>query len=539
MLKKIGFAVVGLSLLAAPLFASADVLSDLQSQVQVLLAQISALQQQSGISVSTPAAPSFMCPQIFRSLSQGMSGSDVMSLQSYLGVSPTGYFGPLTANAVAQFQSSEGISPVGIVGPLTRAALARRCGQIQNGSFSATPMSGAAPLAVNFTYAPETDDSAQYYIAFGDGQGQVMNTQQIYCIKAPCISPSVASHTYTSSGTFTATVSPYIACLYSNPRCMIAQPAPLGTVTITVTNGSTSGAPSISGVDGPTTLQVNQQGTWSVHVNDSSGYLSYSVHWGDEVPPPMYYLSMAPAAQSTGTFSHTYATAGTYAPTFTVTNGNGQSASASATVVIGSTNAGTLSASPTSGTAPLGVHFATTNMTQSPSTIHDWYTVDFGDGTSGDLALPSFTSTTCIGSIGCVDHTYAQSGTYTAHIVHHPDPAAYCPTTNGTYCGSTLTFNTVTITVTAGQTSGTFSASPTSGFAPLTVAFSVGLISFTGIDFGDGQNIQAPLFGMCSSAPCWTTNHTYAFSGAYTAKLINGYSNGQPQIVGTAAINVR
>ena len=42
-----------------------------------------------------------ICPQILRTLAQGVSGTDVRELQAYLGVSQTGYFGPLTASAVA------------------------------------------------------------------------------------------------------------------------------------------------------------------------------------------------------------------------------------------------------------------------------------------------------------------------------------------------------------------------------------------------------------------------------------------------------
>jgi len=490
MFKKIGLMVVGMAFVASPLIASADVLSDLQAQLQSLLSQLHVLQQ-AGNSNSFPdsavctmeakqcpdgsyvgrsgpncefatcgggASPSRVCPQILRYLSQGSTGDDVMNLQTYLGVSATGYFGPLTANAVAKFQASEGLSQVGIVGPLTRAAFARRCGypNPQGSSLSATPTRGDAPLPVNFTFAPKTDNVGQYYIEFGDGEAQVMDTQQIYCITTPCISPSVASHTYASPGSYTAAVSYYIACLYSEPRCLMAQPAPLATVTITVGNGSTIGTPSISGVDGPTTLRVGQQGTWSVRVADSSGYLSYSVRWGDEFRPfDGTSAMMAPWIGNSGTFTHTYNTAGTYSPTFTVTNGQGQSASASVTVVVGggSTNSGTLSASPTSGHSPLRVHFATSNMTMSPSSIHDWYSVDFGDGTSAELALSG-----CSGSIGCVDHTYQRSGAYTARVVHHPDSVANCPTGSGTYCGSTLTFNTVTITVN-GSTSGTPSIS--------------------------------------------------------------------------------
>src|SRR3989344_5108765 len=259
MFKKIGFMVVGMAFVASPLIASADVLSDLQARLQSLLSQLHVLQQQAGNSTSFGdsvvctmeakqcpdgsyvgrsgpncefascgggAMPSRVCPQILRYLSQGSTGDDVMNLQTYLGVSATGYFGPLTANAVAKFQASEGLSQVGIVGPLTRAAFARRCGypNPQGSSLSATPTRGAAPLPVNFTFAPKTDNVGQYYIEFGDGDSQVMDTQQIYCITTPCISPSFASHTYGTVGTYTASVSYYVACLYATtgPRCLMA-----------------------------------------------------------------------------------------------------------------------------------------------------------------------------------------------------------------------------------------------------------------------------------------------------------------------------
>jgi len=283
--------------------------------------------------------PGKICPKFARTLVRGMRGDDVAQLQAYFGVSQTGFFGPLTQQALVQFQLQEGISPIGILGPLTRGAFARRCGTISQ-NFSASPTFGSAPLSVNFNYVP-SDDSAQYHIEFGDGQGQLMSVQQIYCIRAPCISPSLASHTYTSSGTYTASVSRYIACLYTNPRCMIVQPPPLGRVTITVTNGSTAGAPSISGIDGPTLITLGQQGTWSVRVSDSSGYLSYSVRWGDE-PQQIYApTASAGAIQSTGTFTHTYSSPGTFQPTFTVTNGNGQSASASVSVYVEGGTSGT------------------------------------------------------------------------------------------------------------------------------------------------------------------------------------------------------
>ena len=482
MYKKIGFAVVGLAFVASPLLASAATLSDLFAQLESLLSQIRILQQQSVATSSEPvmctmevkqcpdgsyvgrsgpkcefapcdggAPPSLVCPQILRSLSQGSTGEDVRGLQAYLGVLQTGYFGPLTASAVMKFQAEEGLSPVGIVGPLTRAAFARRCGNPdpQHSTFTASPTHGAAPLFVSFTYAPRTDDSGKYYIEFGDGEGQLMDTQQIYCIRAPCISPATASHTYASTGVYTATVSRYIACLYTEPRCLMAEPPPLATVVITVGGGSTVGAPSISSVEGPTQLAVGESGSWSVRVNDTSGYLSYSVHWGDEGSTPLYGGAADSARlASSGMFTHTYARAGTYSPTFTVTNGNGQSASASATVFVGgSTASDTFTVKPTSGAAPLAVSF-------SASYEGTRYSVDFGDSQSATMVIVPIFCDYYDGDGKCptsnkqfMNHTYISAGTYTARLIK---PAGPCYAPPGAACMASIgpeVVGTVTITV--------------------------------------------------------------------------------------------
>jgi len=66
-----------------------------------------------------------------RQLEQGMSGSDVGTLQTFLAqdntIYPQGlvtdFFGPLTFAAVSNFQSRNGIATVGRVGPITLAAI--------------------------------------------------------------------------------------------------------------------------------------------------------------------------------------------------------------------------------------------------------------------------------------------------------------------------------------------------------------------------------------------------------------------------------
>ncbi len=71
----------------------------------------------------------------------GATGSDVTTLQSYLAqdssIYPegkvTGYFGALTAAAVARFQTAHGLASVGRVGPLTLVALNNAMGGVSTG----------------------------------------------------------------------------------------------------------------------------------------------------------------------------------------------------------------------------------------------------------------------------------------------------------------------------------------------------------------------------------------------------------------------
>jgi hypothetical protein len=101
---------------------------------------------------------------------------------------------------------------------------------------------------------------------------------------------------------------------------------------------TTTTPPTISGVSGPQTLNVNQQGTWTVNASDSSSWnLSYSVQWGDGTHNLSNNSATAWQASQYATLTHTYTVAGTYTPTFTVTDSNGLTAQTSLTVVVGNT----------------------------------------------------------------------------------------------------------------------------------------------------------------------------------------------------------
>ena len=113
--------------------ARAQTVNDLQAQIQVLLAQIAALQ-----GGTTGGA----CFTFTMNLTVGSTGNEVMQLQKFLNGkgftvaasgagsvgNETAYFGSLTQAAVAKFQAANGITPTaGYFGPITRTKVNSMC----------------------------------------------------------------------------------------------------------------------------------------------------------------------------------------------------------------------------------------------------------------------------------------------------------------------------------------------------------------------------------------------------------------------------
>ncbi len=270
-----------------PFAASALTADDIQQQIATLLHQIAQLQEQLKSIKPDPVActqearqcpdgswvgrsgpncefasceglrplPPPRCPDIKRVLYRGVSGDDVSSLQEFLGVSVTGYFGTVTEAAVQKAQAQEGIATAGTpgttgygaVGSKTRAWILRRCGGGGNEEkFKASPTSGNAPLNVRFSYNLGTiGDSKSYSVDFGDGTSGSMNNAawDAKCGAPGCVDSWSISHIYTSNGTYTARLflQPVFSCP-ANADCNTPARQQIGTATVTVgsTNGSTS-----------------------------------------------------------------------------------------------------------------------------------------------------------------------------------------------------------------------------------------------------------------------------------------------------------
>ena len=98
---------------------------------------------------------------------------------------------------------------------------------------------------------------------------------------------------------------------------------------------------SISGISGPTTLNVNQSGSWTINVNNSqNSNLSYYVVWGDEnnyaAPATTNKNGEEPNIYvQTATFTHTYLYAGAFNPKFYVRDNLGNSTNVSISINVG------------------------------------------------------------------------------------------------------------------------------------------------------------------------------------------------------------
>jgi hypothetical protein len=267
---------------------------------------------------------------------------------AYLG---TGHFGPITLTAVKQFQSAQGLPTTGFVGPMTRASIKQMtCGTTTTNVslYSILPTSGSAGSTVNVSGFGFTQNNTILF----DGSVAVRNVPITSSIAIACTTDPACRGGIRQTLTFSVPA-------YLSPNCPIGSMCPMymrqitpGAYTVTVQNenGTSNGttftvtllsasAISISGLDAPSTLTVDNLGTWTVHVVAGSGVsnLHYSVHWGDEAVGMSQSNIMMPipsSTQTSATLTHTYQQTGTYTPIFTVTDDNGNSTSVSNTLTV-------------------------------------------------------------------------------------------------------------------------------------------------------------------------------------------------------------
>lgn len=226
--------------------------------------------------------------------------------------------------------------------------------------FSASPLSGEAPLTVQFT-DESTGSPTTWKWNFGDGNTSTAENP---------------SHKYYRAGSYT--------------------------VSLTVNDGATSDSDvkeNFITVREPEKPEVPVV-TASFETDVTSGKVPLTVRFTDTSTggPTSWKWNFGDGATSTAQNpSHTYSTAGTYSVTLVATNGT-VSDDFEKSITAGNGPTASFTASPTEGVAPLTVKFTDTS-TGSP-TRWEW---DFGDGSTLSTAQnPS--------------HTYSGPGTYTVKL---------------------------------------------------------------------------------------------------------------------------
>lgn len=368
-------------------------------------------------------------------LTLGSSGADVVNLQSWLiangydipslssGLTMKGYFGGQTRAALIRFQLANGLPGTGYFGPMSRGWFRNWKGNKDNNqqAIKLTSPNGGESWAIGSTQTIRWNTSSN-----SDNSGVTIKIVRNIsgCFNAgtrPCL--AVVDPEYTiatnvaNTGSYQWTVTSitgdsYASAAGSNYLIRICKNSGQGNgacdtsdAMFSITSGTTdSRAPVINGIDAPTSLSVNQTGTWTVRATDpQNGTLSYTVDWGDAgqaICPTGYQCNTAvtasPSVQQNSTFTHSYSWTGTYTVRFTVRNSVGLSAQSSATVQVGTNS----TAGPLRIVTPNGYEQWKTGTTQ----LIQWTSPAYFRATYADLRLVSYQAP-CPPNANCITYS--------------------------------------------------------------------------------------------------------------------------------------
>lgn len=350
--------VVGLSLtfVLSPIITSAQTASAeaLQAQIADLLAQIKALQAQLAAQQGQTPTTESWCHEFTTNMKIGDYGTEVGALTAALnkeglierGMTSSLTYDETTASAVSAFQeryAKEILKPNGLsagtgyVGAATRAKLNAlyECG-VNNSTIQiptlTMPVTGAtfnpgSPMMISWVGGTPSDS---YLLVLQDPNGGRLN------LTDGGILSSAGSYTWNipaniQTGNYLVAVFAITGKMDDQSR--LSSWRKISIANVPVVTGSNV---VINGVSGPTTLDVNQWGTWTVKATGPSGSnLSYSVVWGDEASAVsglgLKGIPTGATEQQTATFTHSYSRAGTYNVAFYVIDTNQQFAQAGRT----------------------------------------------------------------------------------------------------------------------------------------------------------------------------------------------------------------
>jgi PKD repeat protein len=332
--------------------------------------------------------------------------------------------------------------------------------------FEATPLSGSAPLTVQFTdlsIGPPTT----YYWDFGD---------------ATISDQANPSHTYSGPGSYTVTLTvSNSGGSHTMKRENYVLVGGSGGVVADFEASPTNGG-------APLTVKFTDKSVGSPTM--------WIWDFGDGVIP-MDASCAGDNCNNLANPTHTYTAPGTYTVKLTASSQTGGTNTKTREGYITVTQSGGVvadfEATPTNGAAPLTVKF--TDKSVGSPTMWIW---DFGEGV---IPMDASCAGDSCNNIANPTHTYTAPGTYTVKLTASSQ-------TGGTSTKTREGYITVTQ---SGAIIADFSGSPTAGSVPLTVQFndrSIGGPTMWSWDFGDGGSDMMA-----------NPSHVYRNPGSYTVKL--------------------
>ncbi len=227
------------------------------------------------------------------------------------------------------------------------------------------------------------------------------------------------------------------------------------------TGGGTNNslAPVISNLSAPTTLQTNQVGTWSLTATDpQNSQITYYVSWGDERNFPYPVAASAPITSTFGqrsTFTHAYASPGTYTITFRARNNLGYESQTTTTVYVTNSGGGNNTDGLTISTVPTKYSYSqgeaiTFNITARNNTAYEKI-LSFNSGCQTSYSIGSYNSgnnQAC--TLAFTSVRIPAYGTQTWTATHYPGTYNLSP---GTYTltGRVIGYGESSTTITVGS----------------------------------------------------------------------------------------
>ena len=325
-----------------------------------------------------------------------------------------------------------------------------------DGGLHREPDRRSSAAAVSFDGSTSSDpdgDALTYAWTFGDGQTGTGAT---------------ASHTYTTAGSYDATLTVSDGKGGSNSKT--------ATIAVSAVNNKVPTAVVTANPPGSVPLTVNFDASASTDPDGDT--LSYAWTFGDN-------------QTGTGaTVSHTYTTAKTYSASVKVSDSKGGSDTKAIEITVTSAPTAAVTATPTSGVAPLMVIFDG-NGSSDPNGYPLFYSWNFGDGDTSSGAATS--------------HQYAAAGTYIATL-----------TVNNGQGGTGMASTTITVQANGAPTAVvSTNPNPASGMAPLRVTFDGGGSSDPNTD----SLTYTWSFDDDTTASGKVVSHTYVASGPHIVTL--------------------